>query len=360
MSSFHSLCSLLQSSLSWRKQRVETLLMLLQGVIDQGSVKLWRLASACPSHAKPASTIRRFERFFASQTLDPDWRAGLCWQLVGRPRRCDLIFDRTQWMVGKKPANVLVLSARTRRFTLPLFWLWLPHKGTCHAGHCAELLDQFIALFGCACINEVLGDREFGSAPMVDMLLKRRVNFTLRAKSELLVSGKDGAIYQLSSLCRNHRASFRSERSFRLKAQQAEDALFVACGGRTRRTVNTHDQMILLTTHSPASAIRRYRNRWCIETQFANLKSRGFNLAQSHMTARHKLDLLLGILAIASAWISAIVGKQKKGIRRKTHGYREQSWFRYALSSARKALRRTPDIMIDQIAKCICQIKRVG
>jgi len=129
MSSLHSLSKLLREKLDWRKQRVDTLVWLLTALIDQGTVKLWRLASVSPSEAKPASTLRRFERFFSSQHICWKWRAKLCWQLLGKPKRCDLIFDRTQWSLGKADINILVLASRTGRFTIPILWLVLPDRG---------------------------------------------------------------------------------------------------------------------------------------------------------------------------------------------------------------------------------------
>ncbi|MDP0561762.1 MAG: hypothetical protein QS721_05265 [Candidatus Endonucleobacter sp. (ex Gigantidas childressi)] len=44
-----------------------------------------------------------------------------------------------------------------------------------------------------------------------------------------------------------------------------------------------------------------YSKRWSIETMFANLKSRGFDLESTHMTNLDRMDKLMGLLTIAVA-----------------------------------------------------------
>jgi len=45
-----------------------------------------------------------------------------------------------------------------------------------------------------------------------------------------------------------------------------------------------------------------YKKRWSIETLFGNLKSRGFNLEQTHVTDHERLEKMVNILAIAVVW----------------------------------------------------------
>jgi hypothetical protein len=50
----------------------------------------------------------------------------------------------------------------------------------------------------------------------------------------------------------------------------------------------------------PQHALKIYRQRWKIETLFAALKTRGFNLEATHMTDPVKLSTLIAILAMAA------------------------------------------------------------
>ena len=97
------------------------------------------------------------------------------------------------------------------------------------------------------------------------------------------------------------------------------------------RTNSKPDQMILITTNRPKKAVERYRKRWKIETMFADLKSRGFNLENSRMTEPKKLDVLLSLVAIAYVWVCATVAENTSKCRLKDTAFQpspgsEQLW----------------------------------
>ena len=77
-----------------------------------------------------------------------------------------------------------------------------------------------------------------------------------------------------------------------------------------------------------------YRRRWSIETLFAALKYRGFDLEQTHLTAPDRIERLIGLLALAFVW-ARLVGECRTGRegppRRKRHGRQQRSRFRYGL-----------------------------
>ena len=73
---------------------------------------------------------------------------------------------------------------------------------------------------------------------------------------------------------------------------------------------------------------------------FADAKTRGLNLEDTHITDPVKLDTLMGIVALAMTWAyrCATVAKGRSVINRKTHGRREKSWFRTGLDTLRRWL----------------------
>ncbi len=86
-------------------------------------------------------------------------------------------------------------------------------------------------------------------------------------------------------------------------------------------------------------ALELYAKRWAIETLFAGLKSRGFNLEETHMTNSERLSTLLNLLALAYLW-AHLVGEwlaEQQAIALKTHGRKAKSTFRYGLDFIRKA-----------------------
>ena len=98
-----------------------------------------------------------------------------------------------------------------------------------------------------------------------------------------------------------------------------------------------------------------YRKRWEIETLFAALKSRGFDLEATHMTNPDRISKLLGILALAYSWtrMIGIDRKIREGAPRKcANGYPEKSLFRYGLDHLRE-LTANWYRMQDELHRCI-------
>ena len=52
---------------------------------------------------------------------------------LGRKKR--LALDLTNWKLGRTDINILVLAIVTRRFRMPIFWFFLPHRGNSETAH---------------------------------------------------------------------------------------------------------------------------------------------------------------------------------------------------------------------------------
>src|SRR3978361_145436 len=96
--------------------------------------------------------------------------------------------------------------------------------------------------------------------------------------------------------------------------------------------------LIIASRSRPQHALKIYRERWKIETLFAALKTRGFNLEATHMTDPVKLSTLIAILAMAAgvAYKTGLwaVGGQPR--RCKAHGRPARSLFALGLDALRK------------------------
>ena len=77
-----------------------------------------------------------------------------------------------------------------------------------------------------------------------------------------------------------------------------------------------------------------YKKRWGIETLFGALKSRGFNLEDTHLKEPERISRLLALLALAFTW-AFVVGQWQaavKELKLKKHGYPPKSIFRLGLN----------------------------
>ena len=100
----------------------------------------------------------------------------------------------------------------------------------------------------------------------------------------------------------------------------------------------------------PKKALALYRDRWTIETLFANLKTRRFDLEATHLRQTGKLKTLVALLAIAVA-LAAKTGVAVKAVKTvpvKRHGRPAMSLFSVGLTSLKRLLAR-PDAGRDSI-----------
>ena len=54
--------------------------------------------------------------------LGEDWTARLVIRMLGLCGNWHLCLDRTNWKIGRKEINLLVLAVATRRYRVPLIW----------------------------------------------------------------------------------------------------------------------------------------------------------------------------------------------------------------------------------------------
>ena len=72
-----------------------------------------------------------------------------------------LALDRTNWKVGSRDINILMLALVTRRFRVPLMWMMLDKPGSSNTNERIALTRRYLALFGASSIQLLLADREF-------------------------------------------------------------------------------------------------------------------------------------------------------------------------------------------------------
>ena len=107
------------------KSRLETLCLLMVGMLGARTVNLGHVATEREGTVRVASTYRRLQRFFQFVTLGEDWSVPILAAMVGGGP-WTLALDRTAWKIGRKEVNFLVLAVVTKRFRVPLIWTLLP------------------------------------------------------------------------------------------------------------------------------------------------------------------------------------------------------------------------------------------
>ena len=160
----------LSSVVSLSKSRVETLSLLIIGMASARTVNLTHIASERPSDVKVASSYRRLQRFFQHVRPGQDWTANVVIGLLGIKGPWVLCLDRTNWKVGSRDVNILLLAVVTRRHRVPLLWTVLDKAGTSDTAERTALMRRYLAIFGASSIKFLLADREFIGAEWFNFL----------------------------------------------------------------------------------------------------------------------------------------------------------------------------------------------
>lgn len=100
----------------------------------------------------------------------------------------------------------------------------------------------------------------------------------------------------------------------------------------------TGEPLALACSSKPHRALAGYRQRWTIETLFANLKTKGFNLEAAHITDPGKLSTLLAVLALTVTLCveTGVAAARLRPIPIKKHGRRAWSLFALGVGVLRK------------------------
>ena len=332
------------------KSRLETLGMLMLGMISARTVNL---ANVAPERGAMgvaiASTYRRFQRFFQHVRLAADWAAPMIAALAGGAEKRTLVLDRTNWKIGGKDVNILVLAVATRHSQAPLMWIVLDRPGNSGAPERIALIRRYIATFGKGSIGMLLGDREFIGDTWFNYLIKEDIPFTIRLRGGMYATLPDGDRWRLSTLLTRPRRGRKTTAT--LTGVQASLDL-------AAKTPKGGEAVIVATNRPGHDALATWRKRWAIDLRrendppdrflilliFGNTKTRGLNFEDTRLTDPAKLHLLTAIIALAIAW-AARAARTKLGFKappRKPHGYLAKSYFRTGFDFIRNRLRSDP------------------
>ena len=323
-----TLASTLSRHLPLSKRRLQTLAVLIAGLVASRTVNLSHIAGHFRGPARLASNYRRLQRFFQFVRLDEAWLARSLVALLRLEPPFRLCLDRTNWKVGSTDINLLVLCIVARRVRIPILWSMLDGRGCSSMDDRRALLERYLAIFGHASIGMLLADREFVGNQWFEFLVENDIPFAIRVRGELIVALDDGRTAPLASLLRREQGMRKlAGRRGRFKDMAARFAGTLAFAAKRR---GDGALIIVATNRDPFAALRHYKKRWQIECLFGDTKTRGLNMEDTRLTQPEKLGLLTAIVALALAWAHACASsvKGRADITRASHGYRRKSWFR--------------------------------
>ena len=324
---------------NWNKARISCLTQILQALICARTVNLTQISSFFQSNAKQESNYRRIRRFFSEFSFDITIIIPFILTLFNLKGQLVLILDRTNWKWGKKNINILLLSIAYRGIGIPIFWTVFDHQGNSSTLDRISVLKKILKHIGHSRIQAFLADREFIGEEWFRFLKKAKIPFIIRIKKNTMAGGiRD--YYQIP-IIELWKSKQRSRTVINHPVLIWGHLLYVSiCQAKGAK-----EPMIIVSNIKFRDPIGLYRRRWEIETLFGCLKTRGFRIEDTHMTAPDRIERLLFVLSIAFCWSYklGIIKDAEKCIPKKSHGRLSKSLFRTGLDFLRSAI-----LLIDE------------
>lgn len=288
----------LKQNFKWNKAKRDCLVGALLGMLKKESVNLNDIAIGFPSEAKIESRYRRLQRLIHDY-IDFDAFAifVMALFLFMDGDGYYLTLDRTNWKYGKQHINILMLAVVYKGIAIPVYWMLLNNKkGNSKTFERVALLKRFIKLFGKEKILGVLGDREFIGEDWIKWLQSENINFFLRLKKNFLVfNSRNSEKVHVEDL-------FRDLTVGEHKALPVSKKILNTTVYLTGLRLINGELLIIATDKHCENALEIYKKRWEIETLFGCLKTRGFNLEDTHLTKLSRIKRMLIIPALAFCW----------------------------------------------------------
>ena len=245
------------------------------------TVNLSHLACHFPGRARSSSNYRRLQRFFEQVDFDYDRLAEFLVAMMGLqagPWR--LTMDRTNWRLGRRDVNILMIGIVNRAIAIPVCWRVLDKAGNSNTKERIAILEHVLRLFGVDKIASLLADREFIGDAWLAWLQEKAIPFHIRIRSNIKIANTRGRMVKareaVSRPGQTRGKPHPLQRQAPLGGQKTQGQARL----RRPRSISRAGELLIVVTRStrPRRALAIYAQRWQIETLFAALKStRGFN-----------------------------------------------------------------------------------
>jgi hypothetical protein len=283
------------------QQHLETLALLICGIIGAGHSQLPEIASHSPEKTKLESRVTKFKRWLSNELVSEElywlpFAKALVAKLSQHKNEITLVIDGS--VMGRGCVGLVVGVVYAGR-ALPL--VWQVREGA--KGHFAQsehlaLLAKVKALVPEGVRVIFLGDGEFDGTLLQEELNLGQWHYVVRtAKNSQLRVGEEWLKFEQLGVTRGGLV-WRAGVGF--SGEGYGSLLAIAYWDKQ------YEEPLYLISNltSPYQAVDYYKRRWRIETFFSDQKSRGFRLEESHLNRPELLERLLIGCALAYWWLT--------------------------------------------------------
>ena len=304
-------------------------------VLTEKTVNLWKLKAGVGRQlgntaVDSRSHYQRIKRWLWQEKASP----GMWIQIVKasvsllRGQTDCFIIDGSSWKSGGMSYHFLTLSVLYQGVSVPVWWLELDRLGQSSQWHRRLLLRSALQLLDLQG-KVLLGDREYIGVEWLGALKRAGIDLVIRLRvrdyqAAIEASGKTMAKLEGKAKSQLGQVIWQP---FTLNGHQYT---FVLVAYRNRS--GKQECLRLITTLSPAEAVKYYKQRYRIESMFKHLKSNGFDLEALHVAYGYKIRLLMAVVVLAyTLAITYGLVDFKHKVKPKKHGSPEMSVFRWGL-----------------------------
>lgn len=309
----------LYNKLEIKLNRAKILSQIIMGIIVSANVSLNSIALTFSGKSLLLSKIKQIQRTLSLE-LDISMFISLIlsWFKI---KQAVLSIDRTNWKLGKHNINILMAGIVTKYMVIPLAWHLMQKRGNSNEVERILLMEKIVKHYK-GSILSVVGDREFIGKEWLGWLVRHNIAFCIRIRKNQYLRYKHRLV-QADNLINSSKFINQTQ----VYLDEIDQVLNLS------GCILEREQLILIS-YKVDNPSQIYRMRWGIETLFQNLKGRGFNIENTHITDRVRFNSLLVCVSI-SAVLCYKAGNLKakiKPIKIKNHGRKSYSFFKYGLN----------------------------
>jgi len=324
--------ALLKEDFELHGARLDLMSRFIMAMIVVRTVSLGTLASALNPIVLPESNEKRLKRFFGEVCLRKKDFAAFMLKLIPKSEKYVLSLDRTNWQIGQKDINIMMIAVCHKGIAFPLLWTLLDKQGNSKTRERLDLLDQLLKVLPATKIDVLVADREFIGKLWFKGLRKRKLSFVMRLRNNTIITSKG------SKKSATHRYNHLKVAETYVSPKRVSVyglRLYLAV------TKSKEGELVVVACNDkPDKALIRYAQRWAIECLFSALKTRGFNFEDTKLIHDAKLNNLIILLSITFAW-AHLFGEwiyRQRPLKLKKHGYLPISIFKRGLNYLRTAI----------------------
>ncbi|WP_051960122.1 IS4 family transposase [Sphingobacterium sp. ML3W] len=311
--------------------RIRLVCLFVTALCKTKSVNFVKVSAGFDSASLASSCMRRIQRFMAEAELPMKLISSLIFSMLPVKGKLILVMDRTNWKFGSSNINILMLGVIYKGVAIPLLFKMLDKRGNSNTQERIDLMQNFIDWFGLDQIDCLLADREFVGDLWLNFLNLNNIRYHIRIRNNFKVFLPRKQSFIKASYLFN---------SIKVKQYQHYQHI-VQLGGElcylsaTKSSAQGKIELLILVSfNKPDEALRYYKERWQVETLFKGMKSSGFNIEDTHVTALDRLEKLMMLTMLAFIWcylIGDYIDREIKPITIKKHGRKAKSVFKYGL-----------------------------